>query len=206
MAFRIFIACVALACAFLAFQIYGFSWARAHINDVPAGYAGGPENADVTVVEFLDYACKNCKDAHPVLMQAIREDGNIRHIPRPMISATDAGDKYVRMAYAAGLQGKFMKVHEALITSYRVLDDTLRAEIAKNTGLDLERLKADEPSQTVSDLIAQNGKLYPYFYNPHLPNFVINGRIIFAPVTTTPTVQDFKQIFAQARAEAQAGQ
>src|ERR1700759_4491317 len=101
--YRLAFAAVILCCAYVAFGIYAQSKARAQIDTAPRGFFFGPEDADVTVVEFFDYSCAHCRAVDPAIMGAVLKDGHARFIPRPMASANSAeGQAYAQAAYAAG--------------------------------------------------------------------------------------------------------
>ncbi|MCA1777303.1 MAG: DsbA family protein [Loktanella sp.] len=55
-------------------------------ND-PTSWVGGNPEGDITIVEFLDYRCGYCKQAHPEVTQLIESDGNIRGLDSDAILA-----------------------------------------------------------------------------------------------------------------------
>ena len=72
----------------------------------------GNPKGDVTVVEFFDYRCGYCRRHFPEVMKIVREDGNIRYIPRQYPILDREGQPPVSMltaraALAAEKQGKF---------------------------------------------------------------------------------------------------
>jgi protein-disulfide isomerase len=197
MAFRIFIVLLVFLNSYFLYQVIQQSRAHAILEIVPAGYSAGPANADLTVVEFFDYTCPLCRSIDPVLREALKRDGGIRYIPRPVtIDATSA--KYVNVAYAAGEQGKFIEMHDAIITDFRSMDDARKAQLAKTLGLDIEKLNKDAQGENVVNKIQENLWLTRYYYTAELPQFLIGDRIIYVPVKTT-TVEDFLKIFKEAR-------
>src|SRR5262245_164024 len=100
MAFRIFITIIALANFYVIYHMIQISRAAYLLDSAPPGYSTGAEDADVTIVEFLEYSCSNCRIVHPVIQQAVQKDGKVRYIVRPL--ATDEGqDPLAQFVYAA---------------------------------------------------------------------------------------------------------
>lgn len=197
MGFRIFFAVLVFLNAYFLYQVIQQYRAHAMLQNVPAGYAAGPEDADLTIVEFFDYTCPLCRETDPVFREAIKQDGKIRYIPRPVIM-DETSKKYANIAYAAGEQGKFMPMHDAIITDFRSLDETRKAQLAKTLGLDLEKLNKDVTSENVINKVEENLWLTQYYYTTELPQFVVGGTVIYKPVKTT-TVEDYLNVFKQAR-------
>ena len=53
---------------------------RAEIGDDGYSFVAGDPEGDVTVVEFIDYACGFCKRAHEDVKALVRMDGDIRYV------------------------------------------------------------------------------------------------------------------------------
>ncbi len=196
MNFRVFISLVVLASIFLAYMVIQQMRATHALVTVPAGYAQGPENADLTFVEFFDYTSDKCRSVDPILQEALKKDGHVRYIPRP-VPVDGTGEKYVQFAYAAGEQGKFMQTHAALIADFRALDDTRKAQLAQSLGLDLDKLNKDMTGQNVVRKMKENLWLTQAYGTTGLPQFIA-GKIVYQP-TQKPTVQDFLSLFNEAR-------
>ncbi|MGM0558219.1 MAG: DsbA family protein [Myxococcota bacterium] len=105
-----------------------------------------PKNYDVTVFAFADYQCPYCSRGHDNLHDAIDQvDATVRvvfkHYPLPFHKqAKDAA--YAAMA--AGEQGKFWEMSEALFAEQRRFDeDGFYIEKARKIGLDVDQFKRD---------------------------------------------------------------
>src|SRR5277367_6337850 len=77
----------------------------------------GPDNAPITIVEYGDYECSSCLNAVPIIKEVREQFGDrlrfvFRHFPRSSIHphASIAAEA----AEAAGEQGKFWEMHNAL--------------------------------------------------------------------------------------------
>ena len=184
---------------FVAFQISVLGYARWQINKIPAGQVIGPANADLNVVEFLDYSCAHCKSIDPIIMDSIQKDGYARYIPRPITSGSTESSAYAQTAYAAGMQGKFLEMHHALLNFNGTFNEAARDDLAKKIGIDPAKLAADVKSKDVKNVMDNNINLVRVYYSDALPIFVIGGKILYAPREITPTADDFIRLFAEAR-------
>lgn len=201
MALRIVYILIAAAAAFLAFDIYRLASATASLDDVPSQYISGPENADLTVVEFFSYGCVWCREIQPTVDEAIKRDGKIRYIPRAVISPQDpdAGHAAI-VAYAAGMQGKFMEMHDEMMKNYRVIDAEVLSDLAARSGVEFEKLNTDVASEEIGKLLIKNRKLFDTLGGVSTPMFYLGGSMVFVPEGRLPTVDDFLNMFKEARA------
>jgi protein-disulfide isomerase len=76
----------------------------------------GPEDAENTVIEFMDYFCGYCKKIHPELMSLIekRDDTRVIFLQHPILS--ENSNIIAKMVVAANLQGKGMELHHGLFS------------------------------------------------------------------------------------------
>lgn len=106
----------------------------------------GPENAKVTIVEFFDYNCGYCKqstewvanvlDKHPKDVRVIFKELPI------LDGRTKTSRNAAKAALAAGRQGKYLKMHLALMNERSLTPARVEA-LAKKAGLDVEMWKKD---------------------------------------------------------------
>ena len=121
---------------------------RQYLEREPNVAVLGNPDGDVTIVEFFDYRCGFCRRHFPEVMQLVKDDGNIRFIPRQFPILDRPGDTPVsnlasRAALAAHKQGKFEEFHVATMTSSGSLTEEGIYDIARKIGLDIAKLKAD---------------------------------------------------------------
>lgn len=200
MAFRIFIACVLIAAGYFAFEAIRLAWLQHSLFSVQDSHASGAEDGDVKLVDFVDYECPDCQEAHPIVMQAVAKDGRVRYIPRPIGHAHDDGYYLSRLPYAAAEQDKFFEMHDALLNNYRVVDESVLRDITANIGVDFERLITDYESKKVSKLATKNEKLFKRLRLNYVPSYAVGKNILFSPRDNKPNVDDFLNIFNEARA------
>lgn len=199
MAFRIFIALTLIAAAYLGFETLRFAWIQHSLFSVSDDYARGSDDADLRVVDFVDYECPRCQEAYPIITQALERDGGIRYIPRPIGHEHEDGYYLSRLPYAAAKQGKFFDMHQALLTNYRVVDESVLRDLAANIDLDFDQLIEDYESKSVIKLATKNEKLFNGFGLISTPSYAVGKTILFSPGNRKMSVEDYLNIFNEAR-------
>ena len=118
----------------------------------------GPVNAPVTIVEFSDFQCPYCAAAAPqinALLQAYPTQLKLIYKEFPLDIHSQA-ELAADAAVAAQKQGKFWPMYDAL---FHIHDDLSRENIlnvAKATGLDMNRFQADLGSTEVRETIIRD--------------------------------------------------
>lgn len=122
----------------------------------PGDHILGPSTAPVTLVEYADFQCPYCADAHEIV-QGLREQlgDKLRFVFRhfPLSDIHVHAQHAAEFAEAAGAQGKFWEVHDYLFEHQDALDDEDLVHAAAELGIDKEKLQDDletgEPSERV---------------------------------------------------------
>jgi protein-disulfide isomerase len=150
------------------------------VYTVPIGnaFAKGPDDAPVTIVEFSDFQCPFCAQAHDLVKQitdAYPKDVRFvfKNYPLPFHPNAMPAAK---AAVAAGKQGKFFEMHDKLFENQRTLSPDLYEKTAKELGLDVDKFKKDmeapETAQMIQQEMADAGKVDVR----GTPTFFINGK------------------------------
>lgn len=161
-------------------------------KDLPIG--GNPAGT-VTIVEFFDYRCGYCKGVKPTLEQVLKADGKIRLIYREFPILGPASRVASAAALAAHKQGKYMAFHNALMGhASNVTEETIYA-LAKQTGIDVGKLKEDMSDPAIKDHLDRNHKLAEQLGIRGTPAFVIGDEIIPGAIGA----EEFQQRVAAAR-------
>ena len=149
---------------------------KAAIYTDPTSFVAGNPKGDITIVEFFDYHCGYCKRAFGPLMNAVKDDGNIRLILKefPILGPDSVVASHA--ALAAGKQGKYFEMHQALYRNKGDLDDQRIMEIARSIGLDTAKLKRDMADPEIEKTIARNEKLASALGVKGTPGFIIGGK------------------------------
>lgn len=115
----------------------------------PDSPALGPENAPLTIVEFLDPECESCKAFYPIMKNFLDENKkNVRFVVRYMPFHTSSA-MAIAGAESARLQGKYWEYLESLFTyaddwGHKPAPDPAYFEkYASDLGLNMEQFKKD---------------------------------------------------------------
>lgn len=146
-------------------------------ND-PAAPAIGGSKADVTIVEFFDYACPYCKAAEPRLEALLKADPKVRLVLKEFPILTPESLIATRAALAAMRQGKYAAYHNAMMRFEGRLTEADIFDLAKASGLDVARLKRDMTAPSVSDQIITVFNLARGIRAFQTPTYIVNGRLL----------------------------
>lgn len=112
----------------------------------PVDHNLGPTHAPVTVVEYGDFECPNCKQAAPaVKMLLTRHPGKVRVVWRnfPLEEVHPHALHAALAAEAAAGQGRFWQMHDLLFENQNHLKRPQLRSYAERLELDLVRFDAD---------------------------------------------------------------
>ena len=103
----------------------------------------GPIDAPLAMVEYGDYQCPYCGEAHPIVRAIQKHLGNrlcfaFRNFP--LTNMHPHAEHAAEAAEAAGAQGHFWQMHDLLFENQDALDDESLAQYASSLGLDTQRL------------------------------------------------------------------
>ena len=154
---------------------------QAIIDEIVAdksNYSLGNPKGQFVIIEFFDHKCGWCKRTNAALREALAkpEAKNIRWIPIDTPIFGDASNLIARYVLAAGKQGKYAEMHEAVGTATKTDKEDL-IEIAKKLGLNTDKLVADAEGTEIKAKMEANQK-YAQQLNIHgVPMLIVNGKI-----------------------------
>jgi len=124
----------------------------------PGTEAAGASNADVTIVEYLDYNCPYCKKLVPALQSLLAEDQKVAVVYKDWPILGDVSVYAARSALAARWQGKYLAAHDALMNVPRLSQNDQVDATLKRAGIDVDTLKKDQSSHAkdIDALLARN--------------------------------------------------
>ncbi|HXY18261.1 MAG TPA: thioredoxin domain-containing protein [Candidatus Nitrosopolaris sp.] len=179
----------------------------------PTSHIEGQGQAGVTLVEYGDYECPICGLYYPVVKQVETQFSSqiyfqFRNLPLTSIHKNAFAG--ARAAEAAGLQGKYWQMHDALYdnqdpngTSGWVASDnplSFFTTFAQQIGLNVNQFKTDYNSDKVNNAI--NADLAAFAKTGQeqaTPTFFLDGKYISNldlsdSATGQPSVQKFAQV------------
>ena len=137
----------------------------------------GNEKGSFVIVEFFDYQCGWCKKTNQEIAKALKNAPNIRWI---LIDAPIFGpdsEKIAAYVMAAGKQGKFKEMHEAVTNSQGRLDEDALLELGKKLNLNTKKLAADANDKSVQDKLNKNKELAQKLNLRGVPMLIVDGKI-----------------------------
>ena len=167
---------------------------RARIEKPFAGAWEGASDADVTLVEFFDYACSYCRASLPDIDRLLSEDKKLRIVYRelPILGAQSLDAALASLAVAQ--QGNYGAFHRALYKAGRLTPQII-ADVMEKTGADVARAKDAQKSAAVKDEIATNIELQRALQLTGTPSWVVGDTVLNGAVG----YDQLKQAIAAAR-------
>jgi protein-disulfide isomerase len=150
---------------------------------VPVSHADhilGSEHAPVTLVEFGDFECPNCRQAAPAVKLLLdRFRGKVRFVWRnfPLEEVHPHALQAALAAEAAGGQGKFWPMHGLLLAHQDHLKAKQLHAYAEEVELDAERYAFDMKEETYLQRIREHIAGGRQSGVRGTPTFFVNGRI-----------------------------
>ncbi|SFQ11892.1 DsbA family protein [Tranquillimonas alkanivorans] len=143
----------------------------------------GPEDAPVTIVEFLDPACEACRAFYPVVKDIMAEHGDaVRVVIRYTPFHGEVSEEAIRVLEAARMQDVFEPVLEALLreqprwAAHGAAEADLILSIATDAGLDVEAARAQMRAPDVVGVLNQDRSDVEAVGVRQTPTFFVNGR------------------------------
>lgn len=170
----------------------------ANVDIKGGGHFRGPQNAQVTLVEFGDYECPTCGYYHPFVKEILnRYPDKLRlefhHFPlagqhRNALLAAMAAE-------AAGEQGHYWEMHDLLYENQRVWGENPNAEqymivFASRIGLDVNKFMQALRSPAIQDRILQDVARANQLQINETPTFMIDGQRVYIKAS----MEDFVQV------------
>jgi protein-disulfide isomerase len=142
-------------------------------------HSWGPTGAPLTLVEYGDYQCPRCADAHEVVAAARRRLGEqlrfaFRHLP--LANVHEHALAAAQAAESAAAQGAFWEMHEWLLTHQSQLDLDGLVDGARTLGLDAGRVRRDIADKVHVHRIAADVDSALRSGANGTPTFFVNGR------------------------------
>jgi protein-disulfide isomerase len=138
----------------------------------------GNVDAPLTVYEFLDYNCGYCKIMTPVVNAIADTNKDVRFVILDFPILAPSSEDAARAALAANKQGKFRPLHDAMMAHKGALSKEVILDLAKTSGLDVEKLKTDMAGSEVSEQLAKSRDFAKQLKLNGTPSFLIGDEFI----------------------------
>lgn len=201
MLFRVILVCVILAASYAAFEIASvwrsFDMVQNPEVDFTTKNAGNQTN--LTIVEFISYECTFCRQAYPVLDDFAKTNPDVRLVVRPVPLVGLFSETAAEIAMAAGLQGKFWEMNDAIIGYGNIPDERFYRDTAELLGLDYEKMVKDAEGAKVQDLVGDNAEALQRAGITSLPAIMV-GKTVYQ-IDKRLTLNDLISMVAAERAK-----
>lgn len=142
----------------------------------------GPDNAKVTLVEFLDPECESCREFYPLVKMIMDEaPGQIQLVVR--YAPFHGNSKFaIKILEAARKQGKYWEALENLFRyqpqwgSHHHPQPELIWKYLPETGVDIEKIKVDMNDPAIDTMIAAEEAAVRELGVRGTPSFFVNGK------------------------------
>jgi protein-disulfide isomerase len=144
-------------------------------NEKDLAVAGNP-NGSVTVVEFFDYNCGYCKKAFEEI-QSLVKDNEVRIVLYDMPILGPSSHEISKWALAAKKQNKYFEYHTALMSHNGEKNDDVFKKLAKDAGLDADKLAKDKDDPSIEEEIKKHLAMAQELGIQGTPGFLINEKV-----------------------------
>jgi protein-disulfide isomerase len=167
------------------------------LPDLEHDHVQGSADAPIKLLEYGDYECPFCADAHAVVKEIQRQLGKdllfaFRNFP--LANIHPHADHAAEAAEAAGDQGNFWGMHDLLFENQTALEDEDIASYASQLGLDAERVLREVNSNVYASRIREDFKAGVRAGVNGTPTFFINGERYNGP-------RDLREMFSALAAQ-----
>jgi protein-disulfide isomerase len=145
----------------------------------------GNPKASATLVEFFDYNCHFCKGALPDVAKLIKDDPNLKLVLKdyPVLGPGSVEAAKVATAARNQLPGdKFWAFHSKLLGTHGPVGKTEALAVARDLGLDMDRLAKDMESPEVKSGLSEVMQLADALKIDGTPTFVVGQDVVVGAV------------------------
>lgn len=154
------------------------------IPDEATDHIRGPSSAPVTLIEYGDFECPACFQAHGALNIILTHFGaQLRFVFRhfPLREVHPHAELAAEAAEAAGAQGKFWPMHELLFMNSQHLKEKHLLDYARQVGLDLPRYQYEMNDHVYLQRVQEHMQVARHLGVRSTPAFYVNG--VFSDVS-----------------------
>jgi protein-disulfide isomerase len=145
----------------------------------------GNPKGQATLVEFFDYNCHYCKGALPDIAKLMKDDPNLHVVLKdfPVLGPGSVEAARVASAVRNQLQGeRFWDFHYKLLGLHGPVGKKEALGVAKEMGLDMDKLAKDMESPEVNDGLKQTLAMADDLQINGTPTFVVGDSVVVGAV------------------------
>lgn len=153
------------------------SASREAIETPFAGAWEGNAKADVTVVEFFDYACGYCRASLPDLAKLVAEDKGLKIVYRELPILSDESAEAAKVSLLAAERGQYMSFHRALYEGGQITRESILAAASK-VGIDKAAAESAIRNEKYDAEIQSNIAIAQKLQATGTPTFVVGDQVL----------------------------
>jgi protein-disulfide isomerase len=137
----------------------------------------GNDDAPVHIIEFADYQCSHCKEAHGILKHLLKnwpDQIKVTYMDFP-INRSGISRIVAEGAVCADEQGKFWAYHDEAFADQSILSKTWPDKTANKLGLDATRFSTCLSAQSTKDKVKKSEQAAIAAGARGTPTFIVNG-------------------------------
>lgn len=144
----------------------------------------GPENAEITIVEFFDYNCGFCQRAMADMQQILRDDKNVRFVLKefPVLGEQSIEASRVSLAMSKLMPDKYGKFHINLLGLPGLKNGENAIRTALNLGVNEDALRAEMEKPYIIDAMREVYELADGLGISGTPSYVVGEKVVFGAV------------------------
>jgi protein-disulfide isomerase len=146
----------------------------------------GNAKGDVTMVEFFDYNCGFCKKTLPDMAELLKDDPKLKVVLKEFPVLGPGSVEAARVAVAVRMQDKngkkYWDFHQKLLGGRGQADKARALAVAKEVGMDMNRLDKDLAGDEVKTSIEESLKLAETLGLSGTPSFVIGNEVVVGAI------------------------
>lgn len=144
----------------------------------PEDHVLGRRSASVSLMEYGDYQCPFCREAHYFVLAVLREVGDgVAFVFRnfPLTNVHPFAEMAAEAAESAGIQGKFWEMHNGIYENQDELGPDLLVDLAGELKLDLDQFEKDLANGACRERVRRDFTMGVRSGVNGTPSFFING-------------------------------
>lgn len=168
---------------------------RQAIERDPTSPVLGNRDGNITLTEFFDYNCQFCRKMVGTIPKLIASDPQLRVVYHEWPVFGEGSEFAARASLASLEQGKYWEFHRALLGMNGRAVEASVMRIAREIGLDEDKLRADMEAPHIEEHIQTSFQLADHMGLMGTPTFIAGDEGIFGEMS----LKEMQELIARAR-------